>query len=59
MTPDQMRQINATGVERLARARGIPHHEAAAWLSLAMQAFRRDASRPDYRDGSTVGKNTN
>ena len=50
LTDQQMRELNATGVERLARARGIPRHEASAWLSLALQAFRRDASRPDYRE---------
>lgn len=50
MTDAQIREINQTAVERLARARGIPHHEASAWLSLAMAAFRRRADTPDYRD---------
>ena len=50
MTDAQMREINATAVERLARARGIPHHEASTWLTRAMAAFRRNEHRPDYRD---------
>jgi hypothetical protein len=50
MTDEQMREINSTAVARLARARGIPHTDASNWLTLAQSAFRRNESRPDYRD---------
>ena len=50
MTEQQMREINATACERLARANGIPMYEASAWLALAATAFRRRADVPDYRD---------
>ncbi|NBW11357.1 MAG: hypothetical protein EBR82_25325 [Caulobacteraceae bacterium] len=50
MTDAMIREINSTGPQRLAKARGIPVPEAAAWIELASLAFRWKKEVPNWRE---------
>lgn len=52
MTEEQLRHLNATGAERLAKRNQIPLAVAQQYIRTAMTAFVRREDAPAYRDAS-------
>lgn len=52
MTEEQLRQLNATGAERLAKRHNIPLAVAQQYIRTALTAFVRREDAPAYRDTS-------
>jgi hypothetical protein len=57
MTEEQVRQLNATGAERLAKRHNIPLAVAQQYIRTAMTAFVRRDDAATYREATKEGMN--
>jgi hypothetical protein len=55
MTDSEVRQLNATGAERLAKRNNIPLALAQQYIRTAMTAFVRRDDAPAYRETKQEG----
>jgi hypothetical protein len=55
VTEDQVRQLNATAAERLAKRNNIPLAVAQQYIRTAMTAFVRRDDAPAYRQTKQEG----